>query len=87
VGAEYGVVVGQVRMQTSKLIRICPNFAKAVGDIARARGMMQLARDTSIIHEQLYKALGEQGAPPPALRPFSKSCTRWTCSSMWGCGR
>ncbi len=38
-------------------------FTKAVGDIARARGMMQLARDTGISREGLYKALGEQGNP------------------------
>ena len=38
-------------------------FAKAVGDVARARGMMQLARDTGITREGLYKALGEQGNP------------------------
>ena len=37
--------------------------SKAVGDIARARGMMQLARDTGITREGLYKALGEQGNP------------------------
>ena len=38
-------------------------FAKAIGDIARALGMMQLARDTGITREGLYKALGEQGNP------------------------
>ena len=38
-------------------------FAKAVGDVARARGMMQLARDTGITREGLYKALGEHGNP------------------------
>ena len=38
-------------------------FTKAVGDIARARGMMQLARDTGITREGLYKALGEHGNP------------------------
>ena len=38
-------------------------FAKAVGDMARARGMMQLARDTGITREGLYKALGEHGSP------------------------
>ena len=38
-------------------------FAKALGDIARARGMMQLSRDTGITREGLYKALGEQGNP------------------------
>ncbi|WP_083634058.1 addiction module antidote protein [Rhodoferax antarcticus] len=30
-------------------------FTKAVGDIARARGMMQLARDTGITREGLLK--------------------------------
>ena len=39
----------------------------AVGDIARARGMMQLARDTGITREGLYKALGEQGNPSFAM--------------------
>ncbi len=38
-------------------------FADAVGDIARARGMMQLAKGTGITREGLYKALGEQGNP------------------------
>ena len=38
-------------------------FAKALGGIARARGMMQLARDTGITREGLYKALSEQGNP------------------------
>ena len=38
-------------------------FSKALGDIARARGMMQLARDTGVSREGLYKALGEQGNP------------------------
>ena len=38
-------------------------FSRALGDIARARGMMQLARDTGISREGLYKALGEQGNP------------------------
>ena len=38
-------------------------FTKAVGDIARARGMMQLAKGTGIAREGLYKALGEQGNP------------------------
>ncbi len=38
-------------------------FARALGDIARARGMMQLAKDTGLTREGLYKALGEQGNP------------------------
>ena len=38
-------------------------FANAVGDIARARGMMQLAKGTGITREGLHEALGEQGNP------------------------
>ena len=38
-------------------------FTKAVGDISRARGIVQLARDIGITRERLYKALGEQGNP------------------------
>lgn len=35
----------------------------ALNDIARARGMSQVARDAGIGRESLYKALGEQGNP------------------------
>jgi probable addiction module antidote protein len=38
-------------------------FSKALGDIARARGMMQLSRETGITREGLYKALGDNGNP------------------------
>ncbi len=35
----------------------------ALGDIARARGMSQLARDTGLGRESLYKALSAEGNP------------------------
>ena len=35
----------------------------ALGDIARARGMSQLARDTGLAREGLYKALSSEGNP------------------------
>jgi probable addiction module antidote protein len=35
----------------------------ALGDIARARGMRQLARDTGLTCEALYKALSPKGNP------------------------
>ena len=35
----------------------------ALGDIARARGMTQLARDTGITRDGLYKALSPTGNP------------------------
>jgi probable addiction module antidote protein len=35
----------------------------ALGDIARARGMTQLARDTGLGRESLYKALSADGNP------------------------
>lgn len=38
-------------------------IARALGDIARAKGMSQVARDTGLSRESLYKALGESGNP------------------------
>ena len=38
-------------------------IAAALGDIARARGMVQLAKDTGISREGLYKALSVDGNP------------------------
>lgn len=38
-------------------------IAKALGDIARARGMTQLARDTGLGRESLYKAMSADGNP------------------------
>ncbi|MDR5772402.1 MULTISPECIES: addiction module antidote protein [unclassified Caballeronia] len=38
-------------------------IAHALGVIARARGMAQVARDTGISREGLYKALSEDGNP------------------------
>ena len=35
----------------------------ALGDIARARGMTQLAQDTGLTREGLYKALSADGNP------------------------
>lgn len=35
----------------------------ALGSIARAKGMSQLARDTGLAREGLYKALSEDGNP------------------------
>lgn len=37
--------------------------AKALGDIARAKGMAALARDTGLGRESLYKALSAEGNP------------------------
>lgn len=38
-------------------------IAAALGDIARARNMSQLARDVNISREGLYKALSGEGNP------------------------
>ena len=38
-------------------------LAAALGDIARARGMMGLAQATGITREGLYKALSKDGNP------------------------
>ena len=38
-------------------------LAKALGNIARAKGMSQLSRDTGLGCESLYKALSGEGNP------------------------
>jgi probable addiction module antidote protein len=38
-------------------------IAKALGDIARANGMTQVARDAGLSRESLYKALSGERAP------------------------
>ena len=38
-------------------------IARALGDIARARGMTQVARDAGMSRESLYKALSVTGNP------------------------
>ena len=38
-------------------------IAKALGNVARAKGMSQLARDTGLGRESLYKALSGDGNP------------------------
>ena len=38
-------------------------IAAALGDIARARGMSQVARDAGLSRESLYKALSGEGNP------------------------
>lgn len=40
-----------------------PFIAKALGDIARAKGMAQVARDAGLSRESLYKALSGERAP------------------------
>lgn len=37
--------------------------AAAIGDIARAKGMTQIAQDTGLGRESLYKALSSEGNP------------------------
>jgi probable addiction module antidote protein len=38
-------------------------IAKALGDIARAQGMAQVARDSGLSRESLYKALSGERSP------------------------
>jgi probable addiction module antidote protein len=39
------------------------HFASALGDVARARNMSALARDSGLTREGLYKALSKDGNP------------------------
>ena len=38
-------------------------IAAAIGEVAKARGMSQVARDAGLSRESLYKALSENGNP------------------------
>ena len=38
-------------------------IARALGDVARAKGMSSVARDAGLSRESLYKALSESGNP------------------------
>ena len=38
-------------------------IARAVGDIARAKGMTQVAKDAGLSRESLYRALSNEGNP------------------------
>lgn len=38
-------------------------FAAALGDVARAKGMTQIAREAGLGRESLYKALSAEGNP------------------------
>ena len=48
-------------------------IAKALGDIARAQGMTQVARDSGLSRESLYKALS--GERSPSFRTILKVVT------------
>jgi probable addiction module antidote protein len=47
-------------------------LAQALGDIARARGMTEIARESGIAREALYKAL--RGDSSPRFETISKVC-------------
>jgi probable addiction module antidote protein len=49
-------------------------IAKALGDVARAKGMSQVARDAGLSRESLYKALSGERAQ--GSTPFSKLSVR-----------
>lgn len=55
-------------------------IAKALGVIARAKGMTGLARDTGLGRESLYKALSEEGNPSFAtiIKVSQALGLRWT---------
>ena len=38
-------------------------IAHALGVVARARGMSQIAEETGLLREQLYRSFSEQGNP------------------------
>src|ERR1035437_6984295 len=57
--AEYLEEAMNVAMEDSD-----PGFlVQALGTVARARGMSQIAKDAGLSRESLYKALGAEGNP------------------------
>jgi probable addiction module antidote protein len=63
--AEYLTTeVAQAEYLTAALEENDPAFfADALGVVSRARGMSQLAKDTGLTRDTLYKAFGEGGNP------------------------
>lgn len=51
-------------------------IAKALGDIARAQGMSQVARDAGLSRESLYKALSGDRAPGLRHNSQGDDCAR-----------
>jgi len=50
-------------------------FAAALGDVARAKGMSQIAREAGLGRESLYKALRAEGNPEHAYPvDFGSGC-------------
>mgnify|MGYP003465482281 CR=1 FL=1 len=48
---------------SSRVRGLAKSFAKAIGDIARAKGMSQVAREARMSRESLYKALSGDRSP------------------------
>ena len=63
--------------------------AKALGDIARARGMSRVAGDAGLSRESLYKALSGDRNPTldTVLKVVDALGLRPACRSGTGCGR
>lgn len=51
-------------------------IAKALGVVARARGMTEVARETGLSREQLYRSFSEHGSPT----------LKTTLAVMWAIG-
>ncbi len=50
-------------------------ISKAIGVVARAKGMTSVAEDTGLSREQLYKSLSERGNP--TLKTIIKIMKAW----------
>lgn len=53
-----------IAMYLEEIMETDPDMlASALGDVARARGMSELSRQTGLARESLYQALSETGNP------------------------
>lgn len=59
-------------------------FRHALGVVARARGMTQIARDSGLSRESLYRALSDEGNPSldTAMRVLKALNVRLTATTM-----
>ena len=64
---DYGLLLSAYQIYVSSILEEASDdatfIAKALGDIARAKGMSQVARDAGLSRESLYKALSGDRSP------------------------
>ena len=58
-----GLSAEQIKQGLDAVAAREPGIARALGDIARAKGMSQVAKEAGLSRESLYRALSADGNP------------------------